>query len=517
MFIRVSSYLCLGLVALVTLLYAVAGSRFAEISVQLSFLDFPVFVGELLMIFCVIVLIAHLFIDPVDWRAERGWRLWVLVYFTWVMVKTAQGYISGGPYALRNAALFYYPVFAILVEHFLGKVKIGYHKGLGLFSAIFLAVIFVVFPNVSLQYIFLILALCVAFGISHGGLRWGFVGFFVCLFLFRFVTLNNGRGCLLGVVAGIVFLVWYATRIMGFSLLRQLLLISIIGILFGMSLWIWGDRNAATSMITPGRIINSYRENDQIIKRQRNSFVPLKLQAQIYHKEEQPGDALLVPPVAVSVVAPLKEVECEPVPLASAPDMTQSSHQMSSPKLVITPSGEPSCEKVCQNETPDVQKHSPRSLRALAPAYGNAVFRLFIWRDMLKELLQERPLFGFSFGKPLRSTSIEIARIAYGEWSRDGWIMPHNSFLYFIYRGGIVGVAMIGFLVFSLVRMVQAFLRARSWQGGLLVSVLIFWIVNAQFGVILELPYNAVPFWAVFGVAWAYSHQLSARNKGEQC
>ena len=65
------------------------------------------------------------------------------------------------------------------------------------------------------------------------------------------------------------------------------------------------------------------------------------------------------------------------------------------------------------------------------------VFRLFVWRDMARELVQKRAWWGFSFGYPQRSRSLEVLRWAIGEWSRDGWITPHNSFFHIIYRAGL--------------------------------------------------------------------------------
>jgi hypothetical protein len=141
-------------------------------------------------------------------------------------------------------------------------------------------------------------------------------------------------------------------------------------------------------------------------------------------------------------------------------------------------------------------------------AQANAVFRIFIWRDMLKELLQERPFFGFSFGKPQRSRSLEILNWATGEWSRDGYITPHNSFLHYIYRGGVVGVIVICSILWLVWAMTRDFLKVRSVFGGFLVGVIVYGIIHAQFAVFLELPYNAIPFWTFFGMTLAYCHKL---------
>jgi hypothetical protein len=151
----------------------------------------------------------------------------------------------------------------------------------------------------------------------------------------------------------------------------------------------------------------------------------------------------------------------------------------------------------------------------MSTAYNNILFRYFIWRDMVREFVKEKPfLFGFSFGRPQRSRSIEILGWAWGEWDRDGWIAPHNSFLHLIYRGGLLALGLIVLTMMLLARMMLIFASARSFIGACLVSALVFGLVAANFLVFLELPYTAIPFWMVFGVAMAYAHHLRERYEG---
>ena len=78
------------------------------------------------------------------------------------------------------------------------------------------------------------------------------------------------------------------------------------------------------------------------------------------------------------------------------------------------------------------------------PHNSNIIFRLLIWLwDMIKEWNRTKPIWGFDFGRPLRSPSLEILHWAETEWARDGWIEPHNSFLNMLYRAGIVGVVIV--------------------------------------------------------------------------
>jgi hypothetical protein len=146
--------------------------------------------------------------------------------------------------------------------------------------------------------------------------------------------------------------------------------------------------------------------------------------------------------------------------------------------------------------------------RSVDTDYANIMFRLLIWRDMLVELKEEKPLFGVSFAKPQRSISIEVLNMAVGEWSRDGWIMPHNSYLNFIYRGGIVGLAVIGFLIWCLFVLAKFFITIKSGPGIILTSIIVYWMTIANFTVCFEFPYHAIPFWTLLGMLFAYKKHL---------
>ncbi len=143
---------------------------------------------------------------------------------------------------------------------------------------------------------------------------------------------------------------------------------------------------------------------------------------------------------------------------------------------------------------------------------NNSVFRLLIWRDMLVEYRQYHPLFGFSFGKPLRSISLEVLHWAESEWGRDGWVAAHNSFLHLVYRSGIVGVVFIISIFVILFNMIKDFLMIRSLTGVLLCGLIISWVVACNFLIVLEIPYTAIPIWTLCGMTFAY-YQLKMQQK----
>jgi len=141
---------------------------------------------------------------------------------------------------------------------------------------------------------------------------------------------------------------------------------------------------------------------------------------------------------------------------------------------------------------------------------GNIVFRLFIWQDMIEEIIQKKAYIqGINFGQPQRSKKIEITNWAQDEWERDGWITPHNSFLHYYYRGGIVGLAFFITLIILIIRAIKKVLRFKSISGVLLLSTIIYWCGISFFLVILELPQYAIPFWCLFGLTMAYVESLN--------
>jgi hypothetical protein len=69
-----------------------------------------------------------------------------------------------------------------------------------------------------------------------------------------------------------------------------------------------------------------------------------------------------------------------------------------------------------------------------------------------------------------------------------------------IYRAGIIGLFMIFALLFIWFGLLRDFYIFRDWTGILLCAVLLNWIVSANFFLIFELPYTAIPVWTILGV-----------------
>ncbi|MDP2910004.1 MAG: hypothetical protein Q8N69_02955, partial [bacterium] len=241
--------------------------------------------------------------------------------------------------------------------------------------------------------------------------------------------------------------------------------------------------------------------------------------------EKKPEEKKVIAPAAVEkpkVVAPAKAVapieEKITVPAEKKPE--KKPEEKPEEKKVIAPAAVEKPKAEASAKTGDLSDSNMEYVWVDEPiteareeggATNNTLFRLFIWRDIIVEFSRHWPILGFSFGKPFRSESLEILGWGAGEWGRDGWIDPHNSYLDMLYRMGILGVALIGFLIWQFFHMIKGFIIFRSLPGLLLCSILINWSVAANFLPILELPHSSIPFWALWGVALGYLKEL--KNK----
>jgi len=117
---------CIGIFSLG---YIVIVRPFAELNIQLPFLNFPIFIGEILLLICLC-----LFVLKGNVQLNKK-HYWIIGYFVFVIVKALYGYVIFGPLALRDAALFYYPAFIIFAISFYRRNFFDYEKG-GLIIAI---------------------------------------------------------------------------------------------------------------------------------------------------------------------------------------------------------------------------------------------------------------------------------------------------------------------------------------------------------------------------------------------
>ena len=127
---------------------------------------------------------------------------------------------------------------------------------------------------------------------------------------------------------------------------------------------------------------------------------------------------------------------------------------------------------------------------------GDVTFRLLIWEDMLNEMIKNKAIFGMGLSHPLRSHQLEMLNWAEQEWGRDGWISAHNSYLYVVYRIGILGVVAIVWLFWLLY---HKFIQANTVEI-ILFCCISYWLLLACWSEQFQLPYHAIPMWVAIGI-----------------
>jgi O-Antigen ligase len=441
----------LGLIFCYCLLASIFFSYFAQMHLTLSCLPFPIFVGEIVMFICILLLAGVCR----DGRVfDRRAIVLLSLYFGWVLVKALINYHYDGPLTCRNAALFYYPIFAVFTYCFYQKAKISREA---LMALAFLAAGILFFKIMTVWYwwTYVTLFVIAVLNTKSDKLRWlGWIFLAVIFLLGKEYLYKGPRAHFISVFGAVVFLVFYFGALLvkhRYYVRLGILLISFF--IFIMGFFIFSNRNDIYSVTSLKGMINTYQAFDKRYREKEASYVPQKLTVHLYNPKE------------------------------------------------FTPSF-----------TGDILSIRIRNGRSLELNENNIVFRLFVWRDMAHELIQERAWWGFSFGHPQRSRSLEVLDWAKPEWSRDGWITPHNSFFHIIYRAGILGIFLLAALLFMLYGLVRDFFNMDSVEGGFLVGGLIYWLVLSNFFVILEFPYNAVIIWTLFGITWRYRDELKGQK-----
>ena len=539
------------MLGILSLLYIIFSRNFAKMRWQFSFLDFPVFVGEISLF---ILLILSFFVF--NFRSIRGWKWGVGFYFVCVIAKALWGYSLWGPLAFRHAALFYYPVFILF--------------GFIFYDSSFLS------KDIKIFVVFLILALClteffnsywiltlwiIAFiltrSLHHRAIKYFlYTSLLSVIFLSYSAFIKTSRAFVVGNIAAVVFLMMTLLPITKIKVFYKAIIAGAILILLSALVFKYSSVNASGTIFDIKSTINRFRIRDAEIKVCRSYYVPGDLKdIKLFHPEQpvsinasgiifskkiitswrrmleaktkalRPHDVpqynkvmKLFNPEQPSSVTPAdaKKPQVEALEKTAVSDEKKIIE-----KIVVTPADaeKPQVkvpEKTSELSDSDIEHvwvdEPIMKARNVDGAYVNTTFRLFIWRDMISDFFQHRPILGFSFGKPFRSDALEILDWASNEWMRDGWIEPHNSYLNILYRMGILGVALIGFLTWQFCSMVKSFVSLKSSPGVLLCSILIIWLAAANFLPILELPYSAIPFWALWGVALGYLKELKDKR-----
>jgi len=511
------------LIGFVSFAYCIFEKNFAEICIRLPFLDFPIFAGE-------IALAVSLFILFIYWGAVNQkfgiWHYLLFIFYVFVLAKTALGYFRWGPLALRHAALFYYPLFSVLAYYFYRR---GFFntKRIVLFSLLLITVVKSIHINDYFILTCLLFAIIIIKACPSKPLK---LLFFVILLLvipYR-LFFQTARTMIVGNLAAGIFIIFVITVISRIKLrFRVLICISFLAFLsWGIFLKI--DKSNLRTCTSINELLDNYKDRVDYMSIKEVGFKPKKLRlVKLYNPDAKPLATVLgfrfgakpdnkmqKSKEAVSFTSAQRadtDAQVEPRQLKDGSNVSirvspgpgyKGALQESGRGIVVADSG--------SSVTIASGFLKPRDLEG---AYNNIFFRIFIWKDMIKDIITKKPFFGFDFGMPFRSRSLEILGWGKVDWVRDGWVASHNGYLDIIYRAGIVGFIFILFIFFVFFKMIKEAIRLKSINGILLCGILINWLIGANSLEFLQLPYTAIPIWSIFGLTLAYIRNIEKQRR----
>jgi len=524
--IRVTSILDaagLCLIGIFCLAYAVFVRRFAEVHIQFSFLDFPIFVGEILLFICLILLIIRWKLNPPGFKI---WHYCLSLYLLFILTKAFWGYFEWGPLAFRHAALFYYPLFAVCGYSFYRK---SLFKSKGSMVLVLLIIFIIRLPQFNDLFLLtcFILSFVIIKAYPHKVAR--YILFILLLIVMPYKKVFfNSRTMVVGNIISGLYLVILLPFVLKIKKSYKIIFSLMIALFLLTGLLIQSDNKNLTSLVNFGVLIKQYNAYDEIIARgvvdpgMREIIEEVdKKEVKLYNPESGMSEEL--DNISDFHGARLSVQESTPEsPRTKKQQMEGLLQEIERDQRVIEEIKEEREEteltsKAAQSKIAELQTVLKQTRKRIDEAekerarvsrlqdrMPNVFFRLFIWRDMLNELKEKKAFLGFDFGKPFRSRSIETLYWSTGEWARDGWIASHNSYLETIYRAGIMGLLFVALIFAVLFKLIKRSMQLKSVAGILLCGVLINWLVVSNFLPILELPYNAIAFWSLFGMTLAH-------------
>jgi hypothetical protein len=263
-------------------LYSVFGSDFAEINAQFPFLNFPIFVGEFLLAFCITMLLIKWKTLPI--KINR-WHFILFVYIAFVLTKAFYGYYKWGPLAFRNSALFYYPLFAVIGFYFFDlsffrsdKIKIF------LFIALILTVTTRYLPGYTI-FNYFILAIILAKTINIKVIKFIFVSLALLFFPYKQIFCN-ARSVLVASIAGISSIVFLSLFLFKNKLRYKMLILGLFVALVGSGIYFFSDTLVIASLVRLDKIRKEYKKyNDLVIQREK-FFKTTQYTVKLYSKNK---------------------------------------------------------------------------------------------------------------------------------------------------------------------------------------------------------------------------------------
>jgi len=501
----VINYVGLALMGLYCFGSATVTNYFAQLHIQLPFLDFPIFIGEMLIGVCLILWLLNNFQKIKNLNILH---YCVFAYFIFVIVKAFYGYVKWGPLAFRNAALFYYPIFIIFGSSFFRRKYFG--KICSVLLVLFISILFIM-DFYDFYFQFTLLSLGIILASSYPNRIISCLCYILLLCGTNFLAFfQTSRSLIVGNTSAFIFLLILSMVIISCRKAIKFLIIGIGVILVVVGLSQFTTEYAKT-MFKFESFVARFQEVDKIIQAELPEYKRFEPEKIMLYSEEKVVSAYWMEGLkAEQLDARLKDVKID----GNFQETFEDENLITA--FALGAYHKNVFDKGLSRKTP-MEMHyylSPekRIAKSTTVATNNVIFRLLIWRDMFKELFASRNILGMDFGYPLLSPSLDIMNWGRSEWTRDGWVGVHNSYFHWIYRSGIVGVLMVIGLFGLFIRTTLAFIKYRSFAGIVLCSILVNWFMASNFLLTLELPYTAIPIWSILGLTLGHLREVKEKH-----
>lgn len=486
---KLIDYAGLYLIGILSFGYLLFYRVFAKLHVDLHFIKTPIFVGDIVFIVCFFLVFLKWLINP---KKINSFTYLFLIYLSFVITKTLWGYFHWGPLALRHSVLFCYPLFSVFTFSFFRNDFFEPKKNL-----FFIFVLFFVFKFFAYHPYFTLTCLSLMLVLINNRpekpVR--YILYFILLLILPYkVLFGTSRTFITGNIFALIYAGIGLLIILKIKRLYKIILflIFVISVIYGVLTF--SNPNEVRSLIGFDELVYRYNQMVKIIPVREPHFVEPKLGVRLYNERRNTVGSLFfgLKDNVISSSDSREEIEAtlrgNDLERLKASSLAQSKQ----PGNIILKKKRPPAKAVSADD------------RGTDVPYANSLFRIFVWKDAIEGLRDKHPVFGFDFGKPFRSRTLEVLNWAATEWKADGWICMHNSYIDIIYRSGIIGIVFIVFILILLFNFTAVSLRNRSLGGIILTGVLINWFVAANFLEILEMPYSAIPLWSLFGLTFAY-------------
>lgn len=534
-----------GILIFLICMYAMYTSYFAESYLNLPFLDFPIFIGEWGLFICFLLISAKFILKSPLNKNVIYFLIVIQILFVLLIVNAVSSYLDTGPYAFRNAALFYYILFGV-VSFFAYEKKL-FNDWLVLCFAVF--VMALVLKNQIDGYFifpFILILFTLISNVRNNKRRQLLFCFWAIAFAATLFLMFKGiaRAQIIGFVFAIIYISsWFLKFFNQLNIYIRLFIIFVF--IFGGISFYYNNANSSNLRILmkPKIYFSDFYDAIKYIKENESDYVETDIKFINFYNNNIEHNQMIEKDLQErfnqKIINKVSQQRYSarhfyPIENAVSPSELQDffnakhgdsliqatvANNMRTNEIFILRENKTdfikSLFKANAKRQTEIINMSVSSKRDEGQSSSNIVFRLLIWKDLIQQMIDENKWFGFGLAKPTRSKSIEILMWALSEWKRDGWIMPHNAFFHIIYRTGILGVLMIAVFFVYLFKVAAFFYKHNIFNGILLVSCIFYWVGISFFSVTLELPQFAIFFWVTCGAILAKYYQLKDSVLGD--